>query len=74
MVGNNMIYNDRLSTALVYASNLKHEINYKRILKGEYDNLIERNKIIDQTLEFFISTEEYEKCQKLINIKNKINV
>lgn len=71
MVRNNMIYNERISGALNYANDLKHQINYKHIINGDYDHLIEFNAILEETLEFYIMIEEYELCQNLINKKNK---
>ncbi len=34
-------------------------------------NTVDKNELIDSMIEFYIESEEYEKCTKLVKFKNK---
>lgn len=51
-----------------------YDFYYEQLLKGKIDKdelLADGIKIIDDTIEYFISKEEYEKCSKLLELKDK---
>ena len=43
-------------------------LSYDPFAKGEVDQV----ELVEDLIEYYIETEEYEKCQELLNIKEKI--
>ena len=35
-------------------------------------NEVDRNELIDSMIEYYIESEEYEKCSELVKVKNKL--
>ena len=63
----NLYYNDLLK--------MSKEEFFDNSVSFENKNVGHFNKLLlKETLEYFITTEEYEKCNKLLNIKKKYKI
>ncbi len=69
-----MILDNKLRKFAEETTNMLYNIYYEQILNGEISPDIQKEEyssIVDDTINYFLRIEKYEKCQKLLSFKLK---